>query len=72
MNIHLRTIGSGIVIGIMVLVSIPFPSLAAQKDHRHHATHLSVQPRSHGYGSAPAPARKPVPLTPPSQAPSDR
>jgi hypothetical protein len=58
MKAHLRTLGSGIAIGLVMLVSSSSATLAAQKRDSHHAHHLSVQPRSSGYGLAPAPAQE--------------
>ena len=40
-----------------MLALSPSPSLTAQKHHRQHAHHLSVQPRSSGY-VAPVPAQE--------------
>jgi hypothetical protein len=45
--------------GLAMATLNPLPSLAAQKHHQHHADHLSVQPRSSGYGSVPSPAQDP-------------
>jgi hypothetical protein len=44
---------------LTMLALNPSPSLAVQKHHQHQADHLSVQPRSSGYGSVPGPAEDP-------------
>src|SRR6266542_3096552 len=56
-RIRAFSLGSGIAIGLVMLALSPSPSLTAQKHHRQHAHHLSVQPRSSGY-VAPVPAQE--------------
>lgn len=50
------SLSAGIGVGLIMLGLNPSPSLASQK---HHAHPLSVQPRSSGYGFAPAPLEDP-------------
>src|SRR6266496_5728724 len=52
------SLGSGIAIGLVMLALSPSPSLTAQKHHRQHAHHLSVQPRSSSYRFGPGPAQE--------------
>src|SRR6266498_1591242 len=56
-RIRAFSLGSGIAIGLVMLALSPSPSLTAQKHHRQHAHHLTVQPRSSGYRFAPGPAQ---------------
>ena len=61
-NIRTPALGSAIGLGLAMLQILnASPSLAAQPRSPHHAHHLSIEPRSSGYGFVPGPTYSPGP-----------